>query len=105
MSKDAFVGGKTSITKGGNNRFPTAEREVVFFALFKDDDKMWVLEIYMCFFSYLVASCLVSNIILLIDEEKMNAMTYSKLNQFIGGSEYKVRNIDICLFIDIFEFF
>lgn len=67
-----------------------AEGQLVFTPIFEDDDKKWVLETHKGLCSNIVANCLVSNILLPVDVEKMDGMTCLELNQYVGGSEYKV---------------
>lgn len=64
----------------GNNRFLAGKREVDFTPIFKDDDKIGILVMHRGFHSDTAGKCLVSNIILLTDEEKVNAMSCSELN-------------------------
>lgn len=71
----------------GSSRFPDAKGEIVFTHIFEDDDKRHVLEMYYGLCSNNVENFPVSNIILPTNEEKMNVMTCSELNLFIGGSK------------------
>lgn len=59
---------------------------MIFTPIFEDADKMCVLEMHKGLQHSLVATCLVDNIILRTDEEKLNTMTCSKLNQFAGDA-------------------
>lgn len=52
-----------------------------------------------------VANCLDNNIILPADDEKIDGMTCSELNQLAGGAHYKVCTILFCIFFDIVDFF
>lgn len=83
------MGGKMRTTEEVNNQFLEAKGEIVFSSVFKDDDKKRVLETYYGLCSNIVANCLVSNIVLPADEEKLNSIT-CLVNQVAGGSEYKV---------------
>lgn len=56
----------------------------------------------MDFHSNTVVNRFLSNIILPIDEEKLNAMTYSELNQFACAAEYKVCTIVISFSLVLF---
>lgn len=51
---------------------------------------MCVLEMYRGFHHYLMVTCLVGNIIMPGDEEKLDKMTNFELNQYAEGDEYKV---------------
>lgn len=94
LDKNISASGKTS-TEEGNKRFPTLEGELIFNPLFHDGDKMHVLKTHRDFRSNTLANCLVSNIILPIDDEKLRMIICSELNQFYGGFEYKVCNIPL----------
>lgn len=84
------TGSKTGMTREGNHRFPESEGQFVFTLVFEDDDKKWVLETYTGLRSNAVVSCVVSNILLPANLENKDDMTCSELNQYVGGSEYKV---------------
>lgn len=72
LVKGMSAGGKTETIKKGKNRFPASDGDVVFTPIFKDHDKMLVLETYEDFCSIPVANCLMSNLILYIDVKKVN---------------------------------
>lgn len=88
--KGLVVGAKRGTTEEGNNWFPEAEGELVFTLVFEEDNKKRVPEMHRGLRSNTVANYLVSSIVMLTDEEKMNAMTCSELHQFACCSKYKV---------------
>lgn len=50
-----------------------------------------------------VANYFVTNIVLPVDEENMNAITYFELNQFMGGNEYKVCTSFVYVIFEVIE--
>lgn len=99
LGKNISAGGKSSLTYEGNSRFLDTEGEIIFTSVFQDDDMMRVLETHHDFWSYAVVNCLVNNIILLGDEEKLDKMICLELNQFYGGAKCKVCNISFRLYL------
>lgn len=74
--KDVTLPGIAS-TKRGSNKFSLTEGEVIFIPVFEDVDKMLVLVIHKGFHHSSVSTCLVGNITLPGDEDKLNKMTIS----------------------------
>lgn len=67
--------------------FCTAKGEVAFTLVFQDDNKIHIREMYRGFLSNTMDNLLVTNIILPSDEEKVNGMACSKLNQLASTSD------------------
>lgn len=106
LVKGLSTGGQTGSTKVGNNQFIAAEGEIVFTP--EDNDKRRVLQTHMGLHSKTVLKCLISNILLPTDVEKMEGMTCCKLNQFVSDGEYKVRTGDLffpLVFVEFLLFF
>lgn len=89
--RDILFSGSGSIEEG-TNIFLLAEGEVIFILVFEDSVNTRVLMTHKGFRHSSIATCLVSDISLPQDEVKLNQMTTSELNQFVGG-EYKVIEI------------
>lgn len=77
LVKGLFVGGST---EDGINRFSNAEGELIFTPIFVDDEKRRVLQRHKGLRSKAMSNCLVSNLLLPANNEKMDDTTCSELN-------------------------
>lgn len=89
--RDLSANGPAGATKQGNNMFPPTDGEIMFTPMFVDDDNKRILETHRGLRSKVVSNCLASNILLPSNRERIDKMTTSKLNQFVGDADYRVR--------------
>lgn len=89
LAKGLSASGLTRSYEKGSNQFFDAKGEVAFTPTFEDEDKQHVLVMH-CLRSKSVSNSLVSNVLYPVDLEKMDGMTFSELNQFVGNGQYRV---------------
>lgn len=89
------IGGPIGSIEQVSNYFLEVAGEVIVTPIFKNVGKRRVLKTHRALRSCTVVNYIVSNVLLPADIKKLDNITCSDLNQFIGGGEYMLSTSDL----------